>query len=137
MLHALIYHGSLELNRPKLAPGTTAYASTDGKSHAIAARPAAVDGIVVGYMERAGKRFSAVRMQFEKLDIVLANPVALDPMRHMGNKRFSAEPVTIDDEHVGFLIDDALARNPKQQPELALLVNRVNHVRRGDRESIE
>jgi hypothetical protein len=68
---------------------------------------------------------------------VLGNPVVLDQMRHMGNKRFAAKPVVIDDEHVSLLIDDIIAQNPKQVPELALLVNRVNHVRRGDRESIE
>ena len=137
MLHALIYHGSLELNRPKLAPGATTYLSTDGKSHALAPRPASVGGIVVGYMERAGKKFSAVRIQFEERDIVLGNPVVLDQMRHMGSKRFAAKPVMIDDEHVSQLIDDVITQNPKQAKELALLLNRVNHVRRGDRETIE
>ena len=137
MLHALIYHGSFELNRPKLASGASTYTSTDGQSHPLAKRPATVDGIIVGYMERAGKKFSAVRVRFEERDIVLGNAVSLDPMRHMGSKRFSAKPVVIDDEHVSQLIDDVLAQNPKQASELALLVNRVNHVRRGDRETIE
>lgn len=137
MRHALIYHGSFELNRPKLTAGAMTYTSTDGQSHTVAPRPSAVDGIVIGYMERSGKKFWAVRIQFEERDIVLGNPVVLDPMRHMGSKRFSAKPVVIDDEHVSLLIDDVLAQNPKQAPALALLVNRVNHVRRGDRESIE
>jgi hypothetical protein len=137
VLHALVYHGSFELNFPKLVPGATEYVATDGTRRPLAARPAAVDGIVVGYMERAGKKFSAVRIQFEDGDIALRNPVLLDPLRHMGNRRFTARPIVLDDDHASVLLDDVLARNPQQQTELALLINRVNQIRRGDRPSAE
>ena len=137
MVHALVYHGSFELNFPRLAVGGTEYLATDGTPRTLAPRPASVDGLVIGYMERAGKKFSAVRLQFEDRDIVLRNAVPLDPMRHMGNRRFTARPIMLDDNHASVLLDDVLAQNPKQQPELALLINRVNQVRRGERKTID
>jgi hypothetical protein len=63
--------------------------------------------------------------------------MVLDPMRHMGNRRFSPRPVVIPDDVASALIDDIIATNTEQQTDLALLLNRVNQVRRGDRESIE
>jgi hypothetical protein len=137
MRHALIYHGSFELNYDRLAPGTTTYVATNGSSRPVEVVPSTIDGIVVGYMERSGKKFSAVRVRFEDRDIVLRSPVALEPMRHMGNRRFSPRPVAIQDDVASVLLDDIIAQNPDQQRELALLLNRVNHVRRGDRDTIE
>jgi hypothetical protein len=137
MRHALVYHGSYELNYDRLAPASVSYLATDGKPHPLAAVPEAIDGVVVGYMERPAKKFAAVRLRFGEHDIVLKNPVVLDPMRHMGNRRFSPRPVEIQDDVASALLDDIIASNPDQQTELALLLNRVNHVRRGDRESIE
>jgi hypothetical protein len=129
--HALIYQGSFESNFPRLAPGSTAYVATDGSQRPVEKAPLNVDGLVIGYMERAGKKFCAVRVQFEDRDIVLRNPLALDPMRHMGNRRFSPRPVVLQDEIASVLLDDLIAQNPDQQSELALMLNRVNQVRRG------
>ena len=137
MQHALVYHGSYELNFDGLKSGATSYTSTDGSARPLAVAPANVDGVVFGYMERAAKKFTAVRVRFEDHDVVLKNPLVLEPMRHMGNRRFSPRPVAIQDEFASALLDDIIAANPDQQTELALLLNRVNHVRRGDRESIE
>lgn len=137
MLHALVYHGSFELNYDQLAPGASSYTSTDGTARQIDAPPPTADGVVFGYMERAGKKFIAVRLRFEDHDVVLRSPVVLEPMRHLGNRRFSPRPITIQDEFASSLLDDIIASNPEQQNELALLLNRVNQVRRGDRESIE
>jgi len=137
MRHALVYHGSYELNYDRLAPGAASYLATDGKERPLAPVPEAIDGVVVGYMERPAKKFAAVRLRFGEHDIVLKNPVVLDPMRHMGNRRFSPRPVIIRDDVASALLDDIIAANPDQQTDLALLLNRVNHVRRGDRESIE
>ena len=137
MQHALVYHGSYELNFDGLKSGATSYTSTDGSARPLAVAPANVDGVVFGYMERAAKKFTAVRVRFEDHDVVLKNPLVLEPMRHMGNRRFSPRPVAIQDEFASALLDDIIAANPEQQTELALLLNRVNHVRRGDRESIE
>jgi hypothetical protein len=137
MRHALVYHGSYELNYDRLAPGSTAYTSTDGSSRTIDRVPDSIDGLMVGYMERTAKKFAAVRLRFEDHDIVLRSPVVLDPLRHMGNRRFSPKPVVIQDDVASALLDDVIAANPDQQTELALLLNRVNHVRRGDRDTIE
>jgi hypothetical protein len=137
MRHALIYQGAFESNYSILKPGATSYLSTDGAEHALEKSPLNVDGLVVGYMEKSGKKFAAVRIQFEDRDIVLRNPLPLDPMRHMGNRRFSPRPVVIQDDVASVLLDDVIALNTDQQTELALLLNRVNQVRRGDRDSIE
>jgi hypothetical protein len=137
MQHVLIYQGSFEGNFERLVPGTASYFATDGTETRLEPAPANVDGLVVGYMERTGKRFEAVRIQFEDRDIVLRHPVPLDRMRHMGNRRFSPRPVAILDEFASVLLDDMIAQNPEQQTELALLLNRVNQVRRGGRDSIE
>jgi hypothetical protein len=137
MLHCLIYQGALERNFEHLGDGSSTYIATDGTPRLVAPRPPTVDGIVIGYMERTGKKFSVVRLQFEDSDISLRNPVPLDRMRHMGNRRFSPQPVLLSDELVSVLRDDILAQNSPQQVELALLINRVNVVRRGGRETIE
>ncbi len=137
MLHALVYHGSFELNFQRLAVGATEYLATDGGARPLAPRPASVDGLVIGYMERTGKKFLGVRVQFEDRDLMLRNAVPLDPLRHMGNRRFTARPIVLDDDHASVLLDDVLGQNPEQQAELALLINRVNQVRRGERPTAE
>jgi hypothetical protein len=83
-------------------------------------------------MERRGKKFYAVRVQFEDHDIVLRKPVVIDPMRHMGNRRFAAEPTVVDDACASALLDDVIEQNPEQSVELALMINRINQVRRGE-----
>lgn len=134
MQHGLMYQGSFENNFATLATGAKTYRGTDGTEHRIPAWPARVDGVRVGYLEKAGKKFVAVRLQFESLEVVLKNPVLLDPVRHMGSKRFSPEPTIIDDDLATTLLDDAAAENPEQQREIALLLNRVNQVRRESRD---
>jgi hypothetical protein len=137
MLHVLVYHGAYELNFEGLRPGSMSYVATDGIARPLAEVAPDVDGVVFDYMERTGKKFTAVRLRFEDHDVVLRHPIVLEPLRHMGNRRFSPRPVVIQDDVASALIDDIIAANPEQQTELALLLNRVNHVRRGDRESIE
>jgi hypothetical protein len=70
---------------------------------------------------------------FDEHDIVLENPVALDPLRHMGNKRFSAGPMILSDDEASALLDDIIRDNPEKQPELALMINRINQIRRDAR----
>lgn len=132
MQHALMYHGSFEQNFEHLAPGMHSFRSTDGSERALPSWPASVDGVRFGYMEKSGKRFVAVRMQFDGHDIVLGTPVVLDPIRHLGSRRFSPEPTLITDDLASALLDDAIECNPEQNGEIALLINRVNQVRRGD-----
>ncbi|MFL5612711.1 MAG: hypothetical protein ACJ796_03535 [Gemmatimonadaceae bacterium] len=133
MQHGLMYQGSYEKNYSVLQPGVSAFRGTDDTEHQIPEWPADVNGVKIGYMEKSGKKFYAVRVQFEGHDIILKNPVVLDPLRHLGNKRFAPEPTTITDPMAETLLDDMIARNPEQQEELALLINRVNQVRRSTR----
>lgn len=120
MRHCLMYHGGFERNFPKLTAGATSFEGTDGSSHPLPAVPSEVNGICVWYMERAGKKFAAVRVQQGKQDVVLKHELLLDPSRHMGyGKRFSPEPTIVDDEIMGTLMGDIMATNPEQKNELA------------------
>lgn len=133
MQHGLMYQGSFESNYSVLQPGATAFRGTDGTEHPIPDWPKDVNGVKVSYMEKSGKKFYAVRVQYEDHDVVLKNPVLLDPMRHLGNKRFARDATMITDKDAETLLDDLMEKNAEQQKELALLVNRVNQVRRSTR----
>lgn len=125
MRHALMYQGSYEANFP-VASGARTFRGSDGSEHAIPEPPPEVDGMRVGYQERAGKRFVAVRVEFEGRDVPLAHEVIIDPARHMGyGKRFGPEPTVIDDETARFLIEDIIARNPEQKDDLWGIRDRV------------
>ena len=53
-------------------------------------------------------------------DVVLKHELLLDPARHMGfGKRFSPEPIILDDEMMATLLGDILAKNPEQRNELS------------------
>jgi hypothetical protein len=120
MRHCLMYHGGFERNFPKLASGATTFEGTDGSPHPVQDAPSEVDGVRVGYMEKAGKKFAAVRVQHGKNDIVLQNELLLDPARHMGHgHRFSPDPTIVDDEAMSTLLGDIMAKNPDQRNELA------------------
>jgi len=120
MRHCLMYQGGFERNFAKLAAGATTFEGTDGTPHSVPALPAEVDGVCVGYMEKAGKKFAAVRVMRGKDDVVLKHELRLDPGRHMGfGKRFSPEPTIIDDEMMAGLLGDIMAANPEQKNEIA------------------
>src|SRR5262249_39363452 len=120
MRHCLMYQGGFERNFPNLKAGTTGFLGTDGSAHNLQAIPAEVDGVCVGYMEKAGKKFAAVRVMRGGSDVVLHNEVLLDPTRHMSlGQRFSAEPTIVNDEAMANILADAMAKNPDQQNEIA------------------
>ena len=120
MRHCLVYHGGFERNFPKLKTGATSFEGTDGTAHPMATVPPEVNGVRVHYMEKAGKKFAAVRVQNAGNDVVLQHELLLDPARHMGHgNRFSPEPTLIDDEAMGTLLGDIMAKNPEQRNELA------------------
>ncbi|MEO7084858.1 MAG: hypothetical protein ABI085_11195 [Gemmatimonadaceae bacterium] len=120
MRHCLMYQGGFERNFSGLKAGATTFVGTDGSAHEIPAMPAEVDGVCVGYMEKAGKKFAAVRVQHGTGDVVLQHEVLLDPSRHMSHgKRFSPEPTIVDDEAMATLLADIMAKNVDQQKELA------------------
>lgn len=120
MRHCLLYAGSFERNFPSLQPGATTFEGSDGASHPLPAAPADVDGVRVSYMEKAGKKFYAVRVQSGEIDVVLPHEILIDPPTHMGyGKRFGPEPTIVDDEVMAALLGDIIARNPEQRTQLA------------------
>ena len=113
MQHGLMYCGGFESNFANLKPGATSFTGSDGATHQLRAWPPEVDGLRIWYMEKPGKHFVAVRMQHGSTDIVLPNPLLLEPAKHMGHgKRFAPEPTIIDDEAALVILGDSLARNP-------------------------
>ena len=128
-----MYNGAFELNFPDLHPGTTTYKTTDGEERPLPPWPDSVDGIRIAYMEKHGKKFFAVRVQHGKADLVLEHPVYIDPMRHMNNRRFSAEPTQVDDDAASALLDEIIRENPDKQAELAMMINGINQIRRSAR----
>lgn len=114
MQHGLMYSGGFETNYHLLLPGATSFVGSDGQTHQLKAWPPEVDGLQIWYLEKPGKHFVAGRVKFGTLDLVLPNPVLLEPARHMGHgKRFSPEPVVIDSEMALVVLGDILARNPE------------------------
>lgn len=133
MQHGYMYGGAYEANYPGLRPGTSTYRTTEGDERPLPEWPDDIDGVRVSYMEKAGKKFFAVRLQHDDRDIVLENPVAIDPLRHMGNRRFAAEPVMVSDDEASALLDDVIRQNPEKQRDIALMINRINQIRRAAR----
>jgi hypothetical protein len=118
-----MYHGSFERNFVALKPGTTSFEGSDGAMHQIPAWPASADGMRIGYMEKAGKKFMIVRVQRGNIDIVLKNELVIDLPRHFGHgKRLGPEPTLIEDDGliVG-LLEDLIRKNPEQATELMQL----------------
>jgi hypothetical protein len=128
-----MYQGAFELNYAGLQPGRSTYKSTEGDERPLPDWPKKADGLRVGYMEKSGKKFFAVRVQFDDHDVVLENPVVIDPLRHMNNQRFSAEPTMVSDDGASALLDDIIRDNPEKQPQLAMMINRINQIRRAAR----
>jgi len=113
MRHALRYQGGFERNFSRLAPGASTFEGTDGNVHQVHAWPASADGLLFTFMEKAGKKFCVVRVQYESDDIVVANEVVLDPGRHTGfGKHLGPEPTSIEDDSVALaLLEDVIKRN--------------------------
>jgi hypothetical protein len=125
MQHVIRYEGGYERNFGTLRSQGSEYEGDDGGRHAATPWPTAVDGVRFSFMEQPGKRFVAVRVQYEGDDVVLKHPVRLDPERHLGGKRFSAEPVTLDDGPAGALFGDIIESNREQEKELRSIRARI------------
>ena len=126
MSHALMYHGSFEANFSTMKAGATSFMGSDGSQAQIPDWPDEADGLRIGYMEKAGKRFVAVRVMDDKADIMLGNELLLDPPSHMGyGKRFSHEPTIIEDDTAKQLLNDIIEKNPDQRAELKAIRDRM------------
>ena len=131
MRHAVVYHGSMEANHALLEPGVTTFVGTDGHRRALPQVPARVNGIQFGYMERPGKKRFIVILRYRDVALVLANPVSLEPIRHLGGQRLVAAPAEIGDDLATVILDDVIEANASQAPFLGELISRVNVDRRG------
>jgi hypothetical protein len=136
MRHALMYSGAFESNYANLQPGTMTYKGGDGTERSLD-WPDEIDGLRVSYMEKNGKKFYAVRVQHGTSDIVLEEPVHIDPARHMNNRRFNVNPLRVTDDEASALLDDMIRDNRSQQPELAMMINQINLIRRATRHQLE
>ena len=126
MLHALMYHGGFENNFATLKPGARTFKGSDGTDRILGEWPDDADGLRVGYMEKSGKRFVAVRVMDDQADIVLQHELLIDAPSHMGyGKRFGAEPTIIEDDAAQRLLDDIIARNPDQKEALEGIRSRM------------
>ena len=134
MRHAYMYNGAFELNYTGLSTKTSSYKSTEGEVLPLPAFPTKIDGVRIGYMEKSGKKFFAVRIQYANYDIVLENPVHIDPLRHTRNQRFSSDATVVSDDEASALLDDVIRDNPDKQAELAHMINQINQTRRAARE---
>ncbi len=135
MLHGVMWQGGYDANIRGLASGGATY--LDGEdTRPLPAWPPEVDGIMFGVLERR-RRLLVCRVAFADLDVVLHQPLVLDAIRHLGGASRPGPLVALlDDDHAEALLDDVLAANPGQTNAVALVVNRVNQVRRASREAL-
>src|SRR5206468_4720009 len=127
MRRCLMYHGGFERNFPNLKPGTTTFQGTDGGEHPVPVAPPTCDGARFYYMEKAGKKFAAVRVQHGQDDVVVKNEILLDQGRHLGfGVRFAPEPIEITDEFAAVILEDLMAENPEQKRQLAQIRGRFS-----------
>lgn len=115
-----MYVGSFESNFPKLTNSTDSFEGSDGNMHPYPAWPAAADGLRICYMEKAGKKFVAVRVADGTDDVVLGNELVLVPGEHFGfGARLSGEPTSVEDDiAIMKLLEDIAKKNVDQGPAL-------------------
>ena len=100
MRHALMYLGGFERNFPNLTTSTNTFTGTDGKEHPYESWPSSADGLRIGYMEKHGKKFVAVRVGDGTSDVVLKNEMVMVPGEHFGfGTRLSGEPTLVEDDN--------------------------------------
>jgi len=120
MRHALMYVGGFERNFPTLTPSTNAFEGSDGRSHPYAPWPPGANGLRVSYMEKAGKKFVAVRVADAQSDVVLVNEMLLVPGEHFGfGVHLSAQPTLVEDDMAILkMLEDIIKKNAGRSEEL-------------------
>lgn len=78
-------------------------------------------------MEKAGKKFVAVRVADRTSDVVLANEVVLVPGHHFGfGARLSADPTLVEDDvTILQLLEDIIKKNADTSEELLAMRKRL------------
>jgi hypothetical protein len=121
-----MYHGGFEANFAALKPGATNFKGSDGRDHALPPWPSDANGARVGYMEKPGKHFYAVRLVDAKADLVLRNPVLIEAEQHMGmGKRFGPDATIVGDEPMLLFLKQAGQQNLDQQREIEGMRDRI------------
>lgn len=120
MRHALMYVGNFERNFPTLTTASTSFLGSDGQPHDYPAWPAGANGLRISFMEKAGKKFVAVRVADDSSDVVLKNELVLVPGEHFGfGVHLSGEPVNVEDNiAIMKLLEDIIKKNIDHSTEL-------------------
>lgn len=126
MRHALMYVGGFERNFHNLSATTTTFEGSDGKSHPYPAWPSSANGLHICYMEKAGKKFVAVRVADGTSDVVLVNEMVMEPGEHYGfSIRLSGEPTLVEDDiAILKMLEDIIKKNVEVSDELLLIRTR-------------
>lgn len=121
-----MYVGGFERNRRTLTPSSSTFEGSDGQSHPYPAWPDGTDGLRISFMEKAGKKFVAVRIADAMSDVVLANELVLVPGEHFGfNTRLSGTPAAVEDNHaIMKLLEDSIKKNHETSQDLLAIRNR-------------
>jgi hypothetical protein len=115
-----MYVGGFERNFPTLSTTSTSFQGSDGAMHAYAPWPSSADGLRISYMEKAGKKFVAVRVADDTSDVVLGNEMVMVPGEHFGfGTRLSAEPTLVEDNiAIMKMLEDIIKKNIASSDEL-------------------
>ena len=115
-----MYVGNFERNFSALTTASTSFLGSDGQSHAYPAWPTGANGLHISFMEKAGKKFVAVRVADSVGDVVLKNELVLVPGEHFGfGVHLSSEPVSVEDNiAIMKLLEDIIKRNMELGTEL-------------------
>jgi hypothetical protein len=115
-----MYVGNFERNFPNLTNTSTTFLGSDGNAHPYPAWPASANGLRISFMEKAGKKFVAVRVADDTSDVVLVNELVLVPGEHFGfGVHLSGEPVNIEDNiAIMKLLEDIIKKNHDHSTEL-------------------
>jgi hypothetical protein len=115
-----MYIGNFEKNFPNLTNATTSFVGSDGGMHPYHPWPSSANGLRIGYMEKTGKKFVAVRVADDTSDVVLQNALVMVPGEHFGfGTRLSSEPTLVEDNiAILKLLEDILKKNVDHSSEL-------------------
>ncbi len=115
-----MYVGSFEKNFRNLTPTTSTFEGSDGQMREYAPWPENIDGLRICFMEKAGKKFVAVRVADGTSDVVLQNEMVMVPGEHFGfNVHLSGTPTVIDDNiAVMKMLEDITKKNVAHSDEL-------------------
>jgi hypothetical protein len=111
-----MYVGGFERNFKNLSTASTSFEGSDGKQHPYPAWPASANGLHISYMEKAGKKFVAVRVADGTSDVVLQNEMVMVPGEHFGfGVHLSGEPTSVEDNvAIMKMLEDIIKKNMPQ-----------------------